>query len=207
MKLRTTTSTIFALCLAIFLSGCVEKPVTEEKKALQYSGKTEIATFAGGCFWCTDSDFEKVDGVLTAISGYAGGEIPNPTYENHQGYREAVQVTFDPELVTYQELTAYHFRHIDPTDDGGQFVDRGFQYSSAIFYHSEAQKNIAEQEKQNIDALGVFDTPVVTEILAYTTFYPAEDYHQDFYKKSPTKYTFYRHGSGRDQFLDATWKN
>ena len=194
------------------MTSCSINPPSEpqdvaakEKKIVEYSGTTEVATFAGGCFWCTESDFEKVDGVITAISGYAGGDLPNPTYENHEGHREAVQVTFDPELVTYKELVEYHFRHIDPTDDGGQFVDRGFQYSSAIFTHSAEQKTIAAAVKAELDATGVFDAPIVTEIVAYTTFYPAEDYHQDFYVKSPTKYKFYRHGSGRDQFLEETW--
>lgn len=194
------------------MTSCSLNPPSEpqdvqgkEQKIQEYSGKTEIATFAGGCFWCTESDFEKVDGVIAAISGYAGGTLENPTYENHEGHREAVQVTYDPKIVSYKELVDYHFRHIDPTDAGGQFVDRGFQYSSAIWYHSAEQQQIAEQVKQELEESGVFDEPIVTSIENYTTFYPAEDYHQDYYKKSPTRYQFYRHGSGRDQFLEETW--
>lgn len=212
MAYRTTSSTILLACLAFVMTSCSINPPSEpqdiagkEKRIAEYSGQTEVATFAGGCFWCTESDFEKVDGVITAMSGYAGGELTNPTYENHEGHREAVQVTFDPEIISYKELVEYHFHHIDPTDDGGQFVDRGFQYSSAIWYHSEEQRKIAEQVKQDLENSGVFDKPIVTSIEEYTTFYPAEDYHQDFYKKSPTKYQFYRHGSGRDQFLENAW--
>jgi peptide methionine sulfoxide reductase msrA/msrB len=202
----------FIILTTFLMTSCSILPPKEpqdiaKKDAVvaDYSGEKEVGTFAGGCFWCTESDFEKVDGVIAAVSGYAGGELEHPTYQHHAGHREAVQVTFDPSIISYKELVEDHFRHIDPTDNEGQFVDRGFQYSSAIFTHSDEQKNIAEAVKKELDSSGTFDTPIVTEVLPYTTFYPAEDYHQDYYKKSPIRYNFYRHGSGRDQFLEEVW--
>jgi|WetSurMetagenome_2_1015567.scaffolds.fasta_scaffold64796_2 peptide methionine sulfoxide reductase msrA/msrB len=167
------------------------------------------ATFAGGCFWCTESDFEKVDGVVEAVSGYTGGSVQNPSYEQVSsggtGHVEAVQVSFDPAKVTYKELLDAFWRHVDPTDGGGQFVDRGDQYRSVIFYHDAEQKRLAEESKKELQQSGRFQKPIVTEILPLTTFYRAEDYHQDYYKKNPIRYTYYRHNSGRDQFLTKTW--
>lgn len=169
-----------------------------------------VATFAGGCFWCTEADFEKVPGVTRVYSGFSGGTEVNPTYaENSAGkthHLEAVQVFFDPKQVSYQDLVEYLWRHIDPTDGGGQFVDRGPQYRSAIFYHDDEQRQIAEASKQRLAASGLFgDKPIVTEIRPYTAFYPAEEYHQDYYKKNPIRYRYYRFGSGRDQFLKKVW--
>ncbi|WP_243359359.1 peptide-methionine (R)-S-oxide reductase MsrB [Fundidesulfovibrio terrae] len=169
-----------------------------------------VATFAGGCFWCTESDFEKVPGVTRVISGYCGGKEPNPTYKEvsagSTGHMESIQVFFDPGKVSYAELVEYLWHHIDPTDAGGQFVDRGKQYRSAIFYHDEEQKRIAEESKERLAKSGVFEgKPIVTEIRPYETFYPAEDYHQDYYKNNPVRYNYYRWGSGRDQFLKKTW--
>jgi peptide methionine sulfoxide reductase msrA/msrB len=168
-----------------------------------------IATFAGGCFWCTESDFEKVPGVVEAISGYTGGQTMNPTYEEVSaggtGHVEAVQVIYDPNKVSYKELLDYFWRHVDPTDAGGQFVDRGSQYRSVIFYHNEEQKRLAEASKAALAKSGRFHKPIVTEIVPFTKFYKAEDYHQDYYKKNPVRYTFYRWHSGRDQFLKKTW--
>ena len=171
--------------------------------------KTASAVFAGGCFWCTESDFEKVDGVIEAISGYTGGHLKNPTYyqvsAGGTGHLESVKVIYDPSKVTYEQLLDYFWRHVDPTDPGGQFVDRGSQYRSAIFYANETQKRLAEKSKQQLEASGKFDKPIVTDILPLGEFYPAEDYHQNYYKKNPIRYHYYRYGSGRDQFLKKTW--
>jgi peptide methionine sulfoxide reductase msrA/msrB len=167
------------------------------------------ATFAGGCFWCVESDFEKHDGIVAAISGYAGGHTDNPTYQEVSaggtGHTEAVQVIYDPGKVTYNELLGIFWRHVDPTDAGGQFVDRGSQYRTAIFYHDDEQKRLAEASKQEIEASGRFDKSIVTEIVKLDKFYEAEDHHQDYYKKSAMHYNRYRHGSGRDQFLKKVW--
>jgi peptide methionine sulfoxide reductase msrA/msrB len=167
------------------------------------------ATFAGGCFWCTEADFEKLPGVVKVISGYTGGNRENPAYaevsSGTTGHVEAVQVYYDPSKITYEELLDYFWKHVDPTDAGGQFVDRGAQYRSVIFYHDEDQKRLAEQSKEALSKSGKFDKPIATEILKFTKFYEAEDYHQDYYKTHSLKYKFYRYGSGRDQFLEKTW--
>jgi peptide methionine sulfoxide reductase msrA/msrB len=182
-----------------------------EKSALMKteSKNLKTATFAGGCFWCVESDFEKVDGVVEAVSGYTGGQKPNPTYEEVSaggtGHAESVQVTYDPDKITYKELLDVFWRHVDPTDAGGQFVDRGSQYRTAIFYHDEEQKRIAEESKAQLEKSGRFSAPVVTEIVPLTEFYPAEDYHQDYYSHNPLRYRLYRLGSGRDKFLKSTW--
>ncbi len=169
----------------------------------------ERATFAGGCFWCTEADFEKVDGVIDAISGYAGGHVENPTYQQVSaggtGHVEAVQVVYDPRKVSYRQLLDYFWRHVDPTDPGGQFVDRGSQYRTVIFYQNEEQKRLAEESKRELEKSGHFGKPIVTEITNLTKFYPAEDYHQNYYKKNPLRYKFYRANSGRDQFLKKAW--
>jgi len=168
------------------------------------------ATFAGGCFWCMESPYEKLEGVKEVISGYTGGKKLNPTYEEVSsggtGHLEAIEITYDASVVSYERLLDVFWRNIDPTDAGGQFVDRGGQYRSAIFYHTEDQKKAAEASKQRLARSGVFSKSVVTEILSATTFYRAEEYHQDYYKKNPVRYKFYRFNSGRDQFLDKTWK-
>ena len=173
------------------------------------SGNTEVATFAGGCFWCVEADFEKLPGVIKVISGYTGGQKENPSYQEvsagETGHVEAVQVYYDPSRVTYAKLLDFFWRHIDPTDPGGQFVDRGSQYRSVIFYHDEAQKNLAEKSKEELGKSGRFGKPIVTEIKKFTKFYEAEEYHQDYYKKNPLRYWYYRHGSGRDQFLERVW--
>lgn len=173
--------------------------------------RLEHATFAGGCFWCMEADFEKTEGVVEVVSGYTGGEVENPTYEQVSsgttGHLEAVQVSFDPDQISYQELLEVFWRHIDPTDAGGQFVDRGPQYRTAIFYHNEDQRRLAESSKLALEQSGRFDRPIVTEILPLRKFYPAEDYHQDYYRKHPIRYRFYRLGSGRDQFLQRIWQD
>lgn len=165
------------------------------------------ALFAGGCFWCMEKPFEQLDGVLSVTSGYAGGTTKNPNYENYMdgGHIEVIEIVYNPEKVTYKELLDVYWRQVDPTDAGGQFVDRGYAYTTAIFYLNEEQRRLAEQSKKELAGSGVFDKPIVTPIIPAVTFYPAEDYHQDYYKKSSIKYLFYRAGSGRDTFLDKTW--
>jgi len=180
-----------------------------EKPMKNNSEKNAYAVFAGGCFWCTESDFEKVNGVIDAISGYTGGHVKNPNYKQVSsggtGHLESVKVIYDPSKVSYEQLLDYFWRHVDPTDPGGQFVDRGSQYRSAIFYANETEKRLAEKSKQRLAASGQFDKPIVTDILPLGEFYPAEDYHQNYYKKNPIRYHYYRYGSGRDQFLKKTW--
>ena len=182
---------------------------TNDKNMSAPPATTRTAVFAGGCFWCTESDFEKLDGVVEAISGYTGGKEINPTYKQvsagSTGHVEAIKVVYDPEKITYTELLDVFWRHVNPTDDGGQFVDRGAQYGSAIFYASDEERREAEISKKNLAASGRFDQPIVTPILPLDTFYPAEDYHQDYYKTNPIRYKWYRSGSGRDQFLEKTW--
>ena len=167
------------------------------------------ATFAGGCFWCTEVDFKKTEGVVAVVSGYTGGAEKNPTYEQvssgRTGHYEAVQVLYDPQKITYAGLLAVFWRHVDPTDAGGQFFDRGSQYRTAIFYHDEQQKTSAEKSKATLDTAGVFKRPIVTKILPLQEFYPAEDYHQNYYKTNPTRYMMYRAGSGRDPFIESIW--
>jgi len=171
----------------------------------------KIATLAGGCFWCVESDFEKVNGVIKAVSGYTGGQMKNPTYKEVSaggtGHVEAVQVFYDPTIITYKELLEVFWKHVDPTDPGGQFVDRGAQYRTAIFYHDDDQRRIALESKKELDESGRFSKPIATEIIAFSKFYEAEEYHQDYYKKSALRYKFYRYNSGRDQFLETVWQD
>lgn len=167
------------------------------------------AVFAGGCFWCTESDFEKLPGVLAVWSGYSGGDLANPDYEQvstgRTGHIEAVRVTYDPAKISYAQLLEHFWRTIDPTDAGGQFCDRGPQYRSAIFVKSEAERAAAQQSKKALEQSGQLRQPVATEILRLSAFYPAEDYHQDYYKKNPLRYNYYRSGCGRDRRLAAVW--
>ena len=166
-----------------------------------------LATFAGGCFWCTEHDFRNAPGVVNVVSGYAGCRGGHPTYEDYaeKGCVEAVQVFYDPRKVSYPQLLDYFWHHINPTDGGGQFVDRGPQYRSVIYYHDEEQKRLAEESKEKLAASGVFKEPIVTEIVEFTNFYPAEEYHQDYSHKNPLRYKYYRWNSGRDQFLQKVW--
>ncbi len=174
------------------------------------SEKHRSAVFAGGCFWCIEADFEKLDGVVEVVSGYTGGKVENPSYEQVSGggtgHLESVKVVYDPEKISYEALLEYFWRHVNPTDSGGQFVDRGDQYRSAIFYGNEDERHLAEKSRMELEKSGQFDKPVVTEILPLETFYPAEAYHQDYYRENPIRYKFYRSGSGRDRFLDKAWK-
>lgn len=169
----------------------------------------QLATFAGGCFWCMVSPFDEHPGVIQILSGYTGGFQPNPTYEQvcrgQTGHVEAVQITYDPAVLSYQTLLEMYWRQIDPTDAGGQFCDQGSSYKTAIYYHTPAQKEAAEASKQALDASGRFSNPVVTPILPAAEFWPAEDYHQGFYKKNPAHYQSYRKSSGRDDFIQKHW--
>jgi peptide methionine sulfoxide reductase msrA/msrB len=166
--------------------------------------KTEVATFAGGCFWCVQSDFSELTGVVKTVSGYSGGTGNNPTYENYteSGFIEAVQIFFDPSKISFKELLDFFWNHIDPTDGGGQFVDRGHQYISAVFYHNEEQKRIAEKSKKELDKSGKYSMPVVTEIIKFKNFFGAEEYHQNYCRKETQYYRYYRHGSGRDSMIE-----
>jgi peptide-methionine (S)-S-oxide reductase len=178
-------------------------------KRMNEARKTALATFAGGCFWCMVHPFDRIPGVLAVVSGYTGGHVPHPTYEQvttgTTGHREAVQITFDPEVVSYEALLDVFWRQIDPTDPDGQFVDRGPSYRTAIFYHDDVQRQLAEASKAALAGSGRFSRPIVTEILPAGPFYPAEAYHQDFYRKAPDHYARYRAGSGRDLFLERHW--
>jgi len=186
-----------------------KQDVTTAMEKLINDKNLKRAAFAGGCFWCTESDFEKVDGVVEVFSGYTGGKTENPTYEEVSsgvtGHIESVMVIYDPKKVSYEQLLDVFWRHVDPTDAGGQFVDRGSQYRSAIFYQDDEQRRLAEASKAELAKSGRFDKPIVTEIVKLGEFYPAEAYHQDYYKKNPLRYKYYRYGSGRDQYLEQVW--
>src|SRR5690625_2765789 len=171
----------------------------------------QYATFAGGCFWCMVEPFDERRGIYEVISGYTGGTVPNPTYEqvcsNTTGHVEAVQITYDPTIVSYENLVNIYWQQIDPTDPGGQFNDRGSSYKTAIFYHNEEQKQVALASKRAIEASGRFHQPIATKILPAKTFYPAEKEHQYFYKTNRAHYEAYRHGSGRNDFIQKHWSD
>jgi peptide methionine sulfoxide reductase msrA/msrB len=201
-----------AIAASITINGCQKSDIVQQgvkNEMVKEEANLQKATFAGGCFWCTEADFEKLPGVMKVVSGYTGGQKENPTYaevsSGKTGHVEAVQVYYDPSKISYEELLHAFWKDIDPTDNGGQFVDRGGQYRSAIFYHNEEQKRLAEKSKEALGKSRRFDKPIVTEILPFTKFYVAEDYHQDYYKNHSLKYSIYRHGSGRDQFLEKVW--
>lgn len=177
-------------------------------RSLNAETATASATFAGGCFWCMEKPFDELDGVLRTTSGYTGGELANPSYEDvasgRTGHIEAVQIDFYPARVSYGELLDVFWRNIDPLDDGGQFCDRGHQYSSAIFYASETQKELALESKRSISTR--FSDSIATRVLPLSSFYAAEEYHQDYYDKNPIRYKFYRFNCGRDRRLDQLWE-
>lgn len=173
------------------------------------AGGPAKATFAGGCFWCMEPPFDKLEGVLSTTSGYTGGQKQNPTYEEVSaggtGHAEAVQIVYDPTKISYSQLLEVFWRNIDPLTKDAQFCDYGNQYRTAIFYHNEEQKRLAEQSKEALEKSGRLKKPIVTQIVAATEFYPAEDYHQDYYQKNPARYKFYRYSCGRDQRLKELW--
>ncbi len=181
------------------------------KSPAENSSQTKVATFAGGCFWCVESDFEKLNGVSAVISGFSGGDEKNPTYTQvsagETGHTESVQVYYDPTAISYEQLLDNFWRHIDPTDSHGQFVDQGHQYRPVIFYQSDEEKQLAERTRDALNKSGRFDKPIATAIEPFKAFYPAEDYHQDYYQRNPLRYKFYRHNSGRDQYLEEVWAN
>ena len=195
---------LFTLLLgftAVFLSFAQAEDMIEKNTGLAK------ATFAGGCFWCMEKPFEKLDGVVDVVSGYTGGTSQNPTYGDYYagGHIEAVQIKYDPNKVTYNQLLDIFWRQIDPTDPGGQFVDRGKGYSTAIFYHSNEQEQLAKNSKNTMQERMIYSKPIVTPLIPATEFYPAEEYHQDYYKKNPIRYNYYRSRSGRDDFLEKIW--
>lgn len=171
--------------------------------------RTAKATFAAGCFWCVEADFDKVDGVLSTVSGYIGGTVPNPTYEmvssGRTGHTEAVEITYDPTRVSYEKLLEVFWLNVDPTTNKRQFCDVGSQYRPGIFVHDAEQRRLAEASKAKIERTKTFPQPIVVEITNAGTFYPAEEYHQDFYRKNPHRYAFYRNGCGRDARLAELW--
>jgi peptide-methionine (S)-S-oxide reductase len=190
---------ILALCSAL-------APAHSQQQA---PGGTEIAIFAGGCFWCMEPPFDAIPGVISTTSGYTGGHTKNPTYEEvssgRTGHAESVQVVYDPKKVSYQKLLDVYWHNIDPTTANAQFCDHGTQYRSAIFYRNDEQRKLAEASKRALEHSKRFKEPIVTEITAASTFYPAEDYHQDYYKKNPLRYKFYRASCGRDDRLEQLW--
>jgi len=171
----------------------------------------EKAIFAGGCFWCMEHPFDELKGVKSTTSGYTGGKIENPSYEQVSSgatnHAEAVEIIYDPREVNYSELLSVFWRNINPTTPNQQFADVGKQYRTAIFYHNEEQRRLAEQSKEELEKTGPFIKPIVTQIVPASTFYKAEEYHQDYYKKNPVHYKFYRLGSGRDQYLKKIWRD
>lgn len=203
MKRKKFLNLVLSLGVILLLSG------DTAYSASQSTGPTETAkaTFAGGCFWCMEPPFDKLDGVISTISGYAGGKKKNPTYEEvsagNTGHAEVVQVTYDPKKITYEKLLEVFWRNVDPLTPNRQFCDVGSQYRTAIFYHDETQKRLAEESKKALSKR--FKEPIVTEIVAASEFYPAEDYHQDYYTKNPLRYKYYRYSCGRDQRLEELW--
>ena len=204
MKIKLSSA--ITLASILLTSACVESKQPAQKPT---TSELSIATFAGGCFWCVESDFEKIPGVQQAVSGFSGGDIANPSYKQvsagNTGHIEAVQVYYDPKVISYTDLLQAFWRQINPTDNEGQFVDRGKHYRPVIFYHDKKQQTIAELSKQNLQTSGRYDKPVITEISLFKSFYAAEDYHQDYYKKNPIRYKYYRYNSGRDQYLTKIW--
>ncbi len=203
---------VLALILTTWVLSCGKKDSaasTPTPVPAVIPSSADTAIFAGGCFWCMEGPFERMDGVYAAVSGYTGGHKDRPTYEEvgggQTGHRESVMIVFDPARVSYEKLLDVFWRQINPTDDGGQFADRGFQYTTAIFYRSEQQKRLAQSSKNALGQSGRFHKPIVTPLLPASTFYPAEEYHQDYYKKNTEHYLAYRRGSGREAFLKETW--
>lgn len=200
------------LIFSLLICNCsFSQPDQEKNTSIKnYSAEDlQHATFGGGCFWCLEPPFENLDGVVEVLSGYSGGDKENPTYSEvssgRSGHIEVVQISFDPQIISYAELLDIYWKQLDPTDAGGSFYDRGSQYTSVIFYHDKNQKELAEDSKARLDASAIFEKPIVTKIEKFKAFYPAEEYHQDYYQKSPVKYKSYRKGSGRDRFISGLW--
>lgn len=197
--------------LVVLLTSCfLYSPAPSRSDQPDYS-KYEQATFAGGCFWCVESLLEPLDGVKEVVSGYTGGNVSDPSYsqvsKGNTGHYEAVRVYYDEDKISYETLTKEFFKGIDPTDKRGQFQDRGPQYRTAVFYHNEDQKDIAKELKQRLNNSDIFEKPIVTKILPVQKFYPAESYHQDYYKKNSVRFSNYKKASGRRDFIQETWAN
>lgn len=215
--MKNTQNLLFLVMIQVFstsIVGCSQAENGKEKiktyvEEEQYAGPSQLATFAGGCFWCIEAPFEGIPGIISVVSGYSGGKEKNPTYDEVAGgkttHRESVQIKFNPDIISYSELLDIFWQQFDPTDEGGSFYDRGFQYTSAVFYHDKLQKETAEVSIKRLDKSGVFGKSIVTPVIKFSNFYPAEDYHQDYYKKNPTEYYAYRKGSGRDAFIAKHW--
>nr|WP_232210366.1 peptide-methionine (S)-S-oxide reductase MsrA [Nitrococcus mobilis] len=197
------------LVAILILLGGATAAAENANNAATAAGGLATATFAGGCFWCMEPPFDKLDGVKSTISGYTGGNQANPTYEQVSaggtGHVEAVRIVYDPTKLSYEQLLSVYWHNIDPLDAGGAFCDRGDQYHSAIFYHTAEQKRLAETSKKQLAASGRFDNPIVTQVVAAGAFYPAETYHQDYYQKNPIRYKTYRFLCGRDKRLQMLW--
>lgn len=208
LALSCTTVLILSACSSAQSSETQQlDQVTQKTSQLtsqKLSGQTDTAIFAGGCFWCVESDFEHLPGVIEAVSGYTGDDLLNPTYRNHGQHIEGVEITFDPSIVTYDQLLDYFWVHIDPTDDGGQFCDRGHAYLTAIYARPD-QLAQAQASKAKVEQTKPFTAPIVTPVLPAKQFWDAEDYHQDYYKKNPVHYKRYRTGCGRDKVLKRLW--
>ncbi len=193
---------------SVSLLACAAAAVWPSSGSLG-AATTAKAYFAGGCFWCMEEAFEKVDGVLAVVSGYMGGTVPNPSYEEvsagRTGHAESVEVTYDPSKVTYQKLLDAFWRNVDPLTPNAQFCDHGSQYRAAIFYSTDEEKRLSEDSKRAIEQSKRFPQPIVTQLVQASTFYPAEDYHQDYYKKNPLRYKYYKFGCGRVQRLETLW--
>src|SRR6266581_3945031 len=200
---------VFVLFSANLLLAGVAVAATKDATPGADSRRLQKATFAGGCFWCMEEALDKVDGVVSTTSGYTGGQKPNPTYEEVSaggtGHAESVQVLFDPSKISYEKLLNVFWHNIDPTTPDRQFCDKGRQYRSAIFYHNENQKRLAEESKKLLEQSKAFKEAIVTEIMPAAEFYPAEEYHQDFYQKNPFRYKFYKYSCGRAQRLQELW--
>ncbi len=200
-----------SLALSILLLGTVlaVRASADESSPSAGDAPSANATFAGGCFWCMEPPFDKLEGVLSTTSGYTGGRTPNPSYAEVSAggtdHAEAVKVAFDPSKISYEDLLEVFWRNIDPTTPDRQFCDIGDQYRTGIFYHGEAQRRLAEQSKKKLEAAGVLDRPIVTEITSAGVFWPAEEYHQDYYRKNPLRYKYYRYSCGRDRRLEELW--
>ena len=202
---RRLTRALVALAIALLAPAAV----AQENSSTSAKDGRALATFAGGCFWCMEPPYDELDGVIATTSGYAGGTTADPTYQQVSrggtGHAEVVRITYDPAKVTYEELLEVFWRNVDPLDAGGQFCDRGDQYRTGIFVHGEEQRRLAEESKQDLTDSQRFAQPIVTEIVDAGPFYPAEDYHQDYYQKNPVRYKFYRWNCGRDQRLAEVW--
>ena len=199
--------TLIAVGTVVAKSNKPAEPETVKVEMNHSNGTFSKAIFAGGCFWCMEKPFEKREGVVSVVSGYAGGQTEKPDYSSYMkgGHIEVVEVTYDPKVIGYNELLNVFWRQVDPTDAGGQFVDRGHGYTTAIFVKDTDQRQVAEASKRDLDQSGFFKKPIITPILDDVTFYSAEEYHQDYYKKNPIRYKYYRSRSGRDRFLTKIW--